>query len=375
MQTAQIAIVGGGLSGLYAAYLLRQRGIADVVVFEARETPGGRILSPSTSPNGENGASGNRIDLGPTWFWPSIQPQLEALARELDLKTFGQHEDGDMLVERAYKQPPMRTRGFFNSPASMRVVGGMASLTDALVARLDASTIIRGEAVREMRHTSSHVEIHSVSACGSTKTTRANHVLLAVPPRLVEATIRFEPALPAELARSWNNTATWMAPHAKYVAVYPRPFWRAQGLSGEARSMCGPLGEIHDASTDGGAAALFGFLSVPASVRRTVKDDALRLGCRAQLVRLFGPAAAGPDAEFIKDWARDPYTATADDVADSTHHFTGAAAQGPLGVWSGQLTGIASEWSAHFPGYVAGAIEAAHQAVQHLTADHAPTPN
>ncbi|SAK92017.1 amine oxidase [Caballeronia hypogeia] len=375
MQNARIGILGGGLSGLYAAYLLRQRGIEDVILFEARETLGGRILSASASPSSANEGFGNGIDLGPTWFWPGIQPQLDAVVRELGLNSFAQHEEGDMLVERAHNQPPMRTRGFFNSPASMRLAGGMASLTDALFARLDPSAVIRGEAVRELRQVGAHVDIHSVSVSGHARTTRVSHVFLALPPRLTEATIRFEPALPAAVAQSWRSTATWMAPHAKYVAVYPSPFWRTQGLSGEARSMCGPLGEIHDASSDDGTAALFGFFGVPASVRRTVKDDALRAACRAQLVRLFGPEAAVPQAEFIKDWARDPYTATADDMADSAEHLAGAAAQGPLGVWRGQLTGVASEWSAHFPGYVAGAIEAAQQAVQRFTTQHMPTTN
>ncbi|KFA90172.1 hypothetical protein Q664_29805 [Archangium violaceum Cb vi76] len=58
--------------------------------------------------------------------------------------------------------------------------------------------------------------------------------------------------------RAWQHTATWMAPHAKYVAVFDEPFWRRLGLSGEARSRVGPLAEVHDASDCGGEAALFG---------------------------------------------------------------------------------------------------------------------
>lgn len=96
-----------------------------------------------------------------------------------------------------------------------------------------------------------------------------------------------------------------MAPHAKYLAVYDKPFWREQGLSGEARSARGPMGEIYDASIPGGSAALFGFLGVPAAVRRSVPEEALLSHCRAQFARLFGPQAATPQAEFIKDWAQD----------------------------------------------------------------------
>jgi len=53
MQTARIAIVGAGLSGLYAAYLLEQQGIKDYVLLEARDSIGGRIASASGQPTPE----------------------------------------------------------------------------------------------------------------------------------------------------------------------------------------------------------------------------------------------------------------------------------------------------------------------------------
>lgn len=45
MHTVRIAIVGAGLSGLYAAYLLERQGITDYVLLEGREILGGRIGS------------------------------------------------------------------------------------------------------------------------------------------------------------------------------------------------------------------------------------------------------------------------------------------------------------------------------------------
>jgi len=45
MQKAGIAIVGAGVSGLYAAWRLQQRGMTDWMLIEARDTLGGRILS------------------------------------------------------------------------------------------------------------------------------------------------------------------------------------------------------------------------------------------------------------------------------------------------------------------------------------------
>ncbi|WCM24975.1 FAD-dependent oxidoreductase [Paraburkholderia bryophila] len=364
MTTARIAIVGAGLSGLYAACLLEQAGFHDYVIIEARETPGGRIASVSAlgervSDLSATTALSDQFDLGPTWFWPSFQHQLQRLVDELGLGCFEQFETGHMMVERSHNDAATRVRGYANSPPSMRLLGGMGTLIAALQRKLDAARIFTGQAVRRLRRGDSHVELDGEDENGHVSTWRVEHVLLAVPPRLAATTIEFSPGLPPELIRQWRATATWMAPHAKYLAVYDTPFWREQGLSGEARSAAGPLGEIHDASLPGSSAALFGFFGVPASVRMKVPDDVLYAHCRAQLLRLFGPRAATPKAEMIKDWAQDPYTATAADLDAAASHGEAPATAATAGPWRDRLTGIASEWSPQFPGYVAGSIEAA----------------
>lgn len=371
MQTARIAIVGAGLSGLYAAYLLERQGIRDYVLLEARNALGGRIASATASGQAASDTVAttdtiDRFDLGPTWFWPDYQRELHHLVHDLGLERFDQFEMGDMVVERSSDEPPARMRGYVNSPASVRLMGGMGALIDALRSALDLAQIVTGQTVRRLRSVQSHVELDSEDADGRATTWRAEHVLLALPPRLVENTIVFEPALPQDLAQQWRETATWMAPHAKYIAIYDTSFWREQGLSGEARSARGPLGEIHDASMPGGSAALFGFFGVPARVRQKVSEDVLRAHCRAQLARLFGPQAATPRAEVIKDWAQELYTATSADLDAAEHHAEVPAATPATGPWRRRLTGIASEWSPQFPGYIAGAIEAASLAVQAL---------
>ncbi|AFT90198.1 flavin monoamine oxidase family protein [Paraburkholderia phenoliruptrix] len=371
MSTAHIAIIGGGLSGLYAAFLLEQHGLKDYVLLEARHTFGGRIESVPANGlmvagTGSATADHHRFDLGPAWFWPALQPQLDRLVRDLGLERFEQHEAGDMMVERSPHERPARIRGYASSPSSARLVGGMAALIDAVRSRLAPARMMTGHPVRRLRCTGHHVELDIEGARGQVTSLCAGHVLLAIPPRLAAATIEFTPALPETLERAWRRTATWMAPHAKYVAVYDAPFWREEGLSGEARSARGPLGEIYDASAPGGSAALFGFFGVPASVRRRVADDVLRAHCRAQLTRLFGARAATPTAEFIKDWAADRYTATAADQDAVVQHSAVPSAEASSGVWCGRLVGVGSEWSPHFPGYVAGAIEAASLGVRAL---------
>ncbi|MEK6217701.1 MAG: FAD-dependent oxidoreductase [Psychrobacter sp.] len=380
MQDVPIVIVGGGLSGLYAAFLLEQKGI-DYILIEARDRLGGRItvakssvdLSTS-SQSGDHEKPNEGFDLGPSWFWPEYQSQLSDLIEALDLTRFAQFEEGDMMVERAANEMPIRTQGYQSSPPSMRLVGGMTALTDALYARLDAKRIVTGQTVRRLTKTGQHIKIDSEYGsehinAGQITTYQAQHVLLALPPRLAVSNIVFEPALPQDLAIEWQETDTWMAPHAKYVAIYESPFWRDASLSGAARSAIGPLTEIHDASTLENDGALFGFFGVPAQVRRSVSDTVLKEHCRAQLVRLFGAQASTPKAEYLKDWATDPLTAMPADASGNGQHAVAPPSKPKTGVWQDCLTGCGSEWSAQFPGYVAGAIDAATVAVQSLPAD------
>ncbi|MFK3774419.1 flavin monoamine oxidase family protein [Pseudomonas sp. NPDC089406] len=372
MQTTRIVIVGAGLSGLYAACLLQRQGIDDFVVLEARGDLGGRIASISgmgkTLSHTSMDSSIDHFDLGPTWFWPGYQQELDQLVDALGLERFEQFDAGDMLVERSCEGPVVRMRGYVNSPPSMRLVGGMGMLVDALRRKVNPQRIATNQVVRRLRKHDTHVEVQSHAANGVMTSWRAEQVLLALPPRLLETTIDFEPALPAELARQWRTTATWMAPHAKYIAIYDTPFWRDQGLCGEARSTCGPLAEIHDASMPGGSSALFGFIGMPASIRSQHPSEVLQALCREQLARMFGREAGSPRADFIKDWAYDPYTATSADVSANSQHAVAPSASASSGPWQGCLTGIGSEWSPQFPGYLAGAVEAARLGVQALNA-------
>lgn len=361
MEAAPIVIAGGGLSGLYAAYRLEQHGVRDVLLLEARPALGGRIASLVAAP------SGDRFDLGPTWYWPEFQPELHRLLDELELARFVQPDAGDLMVERMAGQEPARVAGYPGMPVSMRLVGGMAAVIDALHSRLTRTRIVLDSSLLRVRSTEDGLDLDVGGGAGGIESFRAGHLLLAIPPRLAAHTVEFQPVLPQALDRSWRDAPTWMAAHAKYLAVYGRPFWRSRGLSGGARSAPGPLVEIHDASNPTGGAALFGFFGVPAAVRRTLPESVWRARCRAQLVRLFGPDAAVPEIDAIRDWAADPFTATAADRdAHGSPHPAAPPAVVGSGPWRGRLTGIGSEWSPQFPGYVAGAIEAAHRGVAAL---------
>lgn len=369
-QHARVAIMGGGLSGLYAAHLLEQQGIRDWVLFEGRPSLGGRVLSfPAVT---QAATCLDRFDLGPTWFWPDFQSQLDAVIDELGLTRFPQFDAGDTMVERTAQEPARRVHGYANSPPSMRLAGGMATLIDSLSSRLDAGHIHLQHSVRALRCTGTHVEVDVETPAEDAGTWQVDHVLVAMPPRLAIQTLECDPPLPPPLQAQWAGTPTWMAPHAKFIAVYDNPFWRDAGLSGQARSACGPMVEIHDASMPGGSAALFGFVGVPARVRRTLTEEALRAHCLAQLVRLFGNQAAVPKAQFFKDWASDPFTATLDDLNSDGQHASAPHAFPDRGLWQGRITGIGSEWSPQYPGYLAGCVEAASLGVRALAKQFAP---
>jgi len=188
----------------------------------------------------------------------------------------------------------------------------------------------------------------------------SDRVVFAMPPRLVEQTIEFKPPLTNMRASALRANATWMAGHAKLLAVYEEPFWRAQGLSGDAVSHRGPLGEIHDASPDeGGPYALFGFFGVPASYRAAHEEE-LRAAAIEQLARLFGPQARLPMAVTIKDWAKDPRTATQLDQELSNQHTFGTMTDMEEAEWDGKVIWSGSETAdghdARFGGYLEGAL-------------------
>jgi monoamine oxidase len=365
----RIGIVGGGVAGLYAAWLLERAG-RDCVLLEGRDRFGGRLLGVRLG-EADAPADPGTFDLGATWYWPAMQPTLAALFDELGLQSFPQHAEGEIVVEGQPGQT-RRMRDFDGSPPAMRLAGGMASLLRALRSTLNPDRLLAGRRVHALTLTDRGIVIDTRDAVGGGAAVEVDRVLLAVPPRLARSTLRFDAPLPDGVAAHWAATDTWMAPHAKYLAVYPEPFWRSRGLSGGARSRSGPMVEVHDASDREGLGALFGFVGVPAAHRARVPEADLRQACRVQLGRLFGPQAADPIRDWLQDWSREPFTATAADLLADGQHGHGAA-QVEDGAWSGRLVGIASEWSGEFPGYIAGAIDAARLGVERVLRGDTPT--
>lgn len=351
-----VAIVGGGLSGLYAAQLLTKLGI-EFELLEARERFGGRILSVDDkgrpSPDG--------FDLGPSWYWPGMHPRMARVVESLGLRAFAQHSEGDAVLERSRLEAPRRFPAMRQEPASMRLEGGTGAIVSALVRALPAERLHRDVRVTGIAMQEGGLLL-SLRAGATHKELVAERVILALPPRLLASSIDFKPALDSATLVRWGQTATWMAPHAKFFALYDRAFWRERGLSGTAQSNAGPLVEIHDATSASGSAALFGFIGLDRKQRMAVGETALVNASIAQLVRLFGPPAGQPRATLFKDWTADAFTATEADEQAGGHPVPGLEPW-VSGVWAPYISLAGSETSATDPGYLAGALDAAERAV------------
>lgn len=354
-----VLIIGGGLAGLHAARTLHKAGV-DLHVFEARERLGGRILT--AGPDGLPASDG--FDLGPSWFWPDMHAKMAERVRELGLLAFGQHSEGDVLLERSSREQVRRFPTMRQEPPSMRLAGGTAALISAMASELPSERIHLRSRVAAAVLTADRVSL-TITRPEGDAVFEAEHVIFALPPRLLAKTVHFHPDVESAIRARWQATATWMAPHAKFFALYDRPFWRHAGLSGTAQSLEGPLVEIHDATTDSGAAALFGFVGVPAARRATTGERALSRAATAQLARLFGPEAGTPRATLFKDWAADSLTATRADQIPGGHPVP---MRGPwlTGPWAQRALLAGSETSPEHPGYLAGAIDAGGRAARDL---------
>lgn len=339
---APVLVIGAGISGLSAAADLVRHGVP-VRVLEARSRIGGRALS---LPGG--------LDLGPAWIWPAAQPRLAALVRALRLPLVVQYETGRVLFQDATGVHAVGTPARYGD--ALRFADGAAALARALAAQLPQDGVTTNADVRGLDLTGAPT---LVLANGERITGSA--VIVALPPRLA-GRLDWRPRLPQSVYRALTGTPTWMAAHAKLVALYDRPFWRDVGLSGSAVSRVGPLAEIADIGTaDGSIAALFGFVGWPAA-ERAARADGLQMAAIEQLTQLFGPAAAQPRSVHLLDWSAERFTAGPGDPETRGGHPAYGHPVFETSWFDGRLAFAGAETARDSGGLIEGAVLAGERA-------------
>jgi monoamine oxidase len=180
----------------------------------------------------------------------------------------------------------------------LRLKGGPQSVSKKIAADLGEDLVLSSP-VKKVEHGGGRVVVDSARVKVSAK--RAVVAMSPADARRIE----FDPALPAAragLAKGWVGE-----PAFKANVVYPKPFWRDDGLSGLALADRGPVAVTFDNSPpDGSRGVIVAFLEP----RRLPQEAAARRkAVVADLVALFGKAAAEPLDYFEMDWAAEKWTA------------------------------------------------------------------
>ncbi|MEJ7893329.1 MAG: FAD-dependent oxidoreductase [Solirubrobacteraceae bacterium] len=182
-----------------------------------------------------------------------------------------------------------------------RFTGGSQLIARGLARRL-GKRVITGAPVRRIEQKRGRV-----SAVCDKLTVSARQAIVAVPPA-VTPFIRFDPLLPGPRAQLLQRFP--MGSVIKCMAVYPKPFWREAGLTGQATSDTGPVKISFDNTPpDGGPGVLLGFIEGQEARIWTAKPAAERRAAVIEsFVRYFGAQAADPTAYYEKSWAEEQWT-------------------------------------------------------------------
>jgi monoamine oxidase len=229
-----------------------------------------------------------------------------------------------------------------------RFEGGSQRLALGMAEDLGEERVRLGAPVRRIEHGAGGVTVHAGDAIA-----RGRRAVVAIAPTLA-GRIDYDPPLPGH--RDQLTQRMPLGTVAKCMAIYAEPFWRSEGLTGQATSDTGPVRLTFDNSPpDGSPGVLLGFLEgrharelgrVPPEERRTAVIDCF--------TRLFGPRAATPDDYVERLWAEEEWTRGCYGCHMPTGGWTnyGQALRAPVGAlhWAG------AEYAQVWNGYMDGAV-------------------
>jgi monoamine oxidase len=227
--------------------------------------------------------------------------------------------------------------------------------------------IVLGAPAEVVRHGEGGVVVEAGgrALAGGRAILAGGRAILAVPPA-VAGRIGYRPALPG-----WRNQLTQRVPMGSVIkvhALYEKPFWRDQGLSGFAVSDSGPVSAVYDDSPeDGSPGVLVGFIEGEHALtwaRRGPADR--RAGILARLTDFFGEPAGRPRELLERSWADEEYSGGcyAGYFPPGVWTSFGQALREPVGRlhWAGTET--ATVWTS----FMEGAVQSGERAADEVLA-------
>jgi monoamine oxidase len=230
-----------------------------------------------------------------------------------------------------------------------RFVGGAQQISLRVARELGRRVVLRSPVRRIVRLRGGRVRVES-----DRMVVTARRAIVALPPAMA-ARVEYAPALPG--LRDQLTQRMPMGSVIKVHAFYERPFWRDEGLTGQATSDTGPCRVTFDNTTPEGApGVLLGFVEGEEARRWAERPVAeRRTAALESFARYFGDAARSPLDYVEQNWAEEPWTrgcyfgfAPPGVLLDY-----GVALREPIGPlhWAGTET--ATEWA----GYIEGAVQ------------------
>jgi monoamine oxidase len=241
-----------------------------------------------------------------------------------------------------------------------RIVGGTQQISLRVAAELGTSVVLSAPVTRIAQTT------NGVKVFAGRVQVAAKLAIVAIPPTLA-GRIEYEPLLP--VLRDELTQRAPMGTYAKVDAIYDRPFWREEGLTGQTVSINGPVRVTFDSTPKAGSpGVILGFIGgTDARAWYRLSAEARRQAVLANLANYFGEKARNP-LEYVENaWSEERFS-RGDPVAGLPPGVLldfGTALRTPAGRihWAG------TETSDYWVGYMDGAVRSGERAAKEVLAE------
>ena len=234
-----------------------------------------------------------------------------------------------------------------------RFVGGSQVICKRIARKLGRSVVLESP-VRGIVQERGGITVHS-----DRMEVRAKRAIVAVPPVLT-GKIDYDPVLPDDRVDLIDHFPQGNL--TKAACVYPRPFWRDDGLTGQVLYENGPISaSFDDSPEDGGKGVVFGFIGGDqARSFAKLKPKQRRRAVIANYVEFFGSQAAEPSKYIETAWKAETWTRGCPVGIPGLGQLSanGPALRRPVGRihWAG------TETSDYWAGYMDGAVRSGERA-------------